>query len=152
MAQKCAKFGRSSAALAIGPLTDKLGDLKLKKPAGEALGMFAEKTSLGFVFSQGKYWGGHFLGAQVNIPTHSIRADDQTKGTQSSSGRIDLGQASNSRIWHRRTGTEGISRVLEDRVAKCKWRGKVQCDVDIGNTAALRWNWYVDHNQPVHSC
>ncbi|KAI5453121.1 hypothetical protein NCC49_006149 [Naganishia albida] len=52
MAQKCAKFGRSSAALAIGPLTDKLGDLKLKKPAGEALGMFAEKTSLGFVFSQ----------------------------------------------------------------------------------------------------
>jgi cytoskeleton-associated protein 5 len=56
LAQKCSKFGRSSAALVIGPLTDKLGDLKLKKPAGEALGMFAEKTSLGFVLSQGKHW------------------------------------------------------------------------------------------------
>ncbi|KAJ9096595.1 hypothetical protein QFC19_007128 [Naganishia cerealis] len=52
IAQKCATFGRPSAALAIGPLSDKLGDLKLKKPASETLGMFAEKTSLGFVLSQ----------------------------------------------------------------------------------------------------
>jgi cytoskeleton-associated protein 5 len=56
LAQRSSKFGRSSAALAIGPLSDKLGDLKLKKPAGEALGLFAEKTSLGFVLSQGKHW------------------------------------------------------------------------------------------------
>jgi cytoskeleton-associated protein 5 len=54
MAQKCSSFGRSSAALAIGPLSDKLGDLKLKKPATEALGAFAERTSLGFVLAQGK--------------------------------------------------------------------------------------------------
>ncbi|KAJ9121720.1 hypothetical protein QFC22_002341 [Naganishia vaughanmartiniae] len=52
VAQRCSTFGRSSAALAIGPLSDKLGDLKLKKPASETLGMFAEKTSLGFVLSQ----------------------------------------------------------------------------------------------------
>lgn len=33
-------------------LVEKLGDIKLKKPAGECLIVFAEKTSLQFVFSQ----------------------------------------------------------------------------------------------------
>lgn len=55
LAQKSSSFGKSSAAQAIGPLTDKLGDIKLKKPAGEALIVFAEKTSLGFVLSQGEF-------------------------------------------------------------------------------------------------
>ena len=54
LAQKSPTFSKSSAAQAIGPLTDKLGDLKLKKPASEALIVFAEKTSLGFVLSQGE--------------------------------------------------------------------------------------------------
>lgn len=54
MAEKSASFGRTSAALAIGHLTDKLGDLKLKKPAGDALTAFAEKTSLAFVLAQGE--------------------------------------------------------------------------------------------------
>jgi cytoskeleton-associated protein 5 len=45
---------KSPTAQVIGPLTDKLGDMKLKKPAGEALITFAEKTSLGFVLSQGE--------------------------------------------------------------------------------------------------
>lgn len=54
LAQKSPTFGKSSVAQAVGPLTDKLGDLKLKKPAGEALIVFAEKTSLGFVLSQGE--------------------------------------------------------------------------------------------------
>ena len=46
-------FGRSSAALATPHLVEKLGDMKLKKPAGEALILFAEKTSLQFVLNQG---------------------------------------------------------------------------------------------------
>lgn len=33
-------------------LVEKLGDIKLKKPAGECLEIFAEKTSLQFVLSQ----------------------------------------------------------------------------------------------------
>ncbi|WVF67597.1 hypothetical protein IAT40_002355 [Kwoniella sp. CBS 6097] len=53
MAEKSPSFGKPAAALAIGPLTDKLGDMKLKKPAGDALAAFAEKTSLAFVLAQG---------------------------------------------------------------------------------------------------
>lgn len=53
MAERSSTFGKPSAALVIGPLTDKLGDMKLKKPAGEALAAFAEKTSLAFVLAQG---------------------------------------------------------------------------------------------------
>jgi cytoskeleton-associated protein 5 len=55
LAEKCPSFGRSSAALAIPHLTEKLGDLKLKKPAGETLGLFAEKTSLAFVLAQSTF-------------------------------------------------------------------------------------------------
>jgi len=53
LAERCPSFGRSCAALSIPHLSEKLGDAKLKKPAGETLGMFAEKTSLQFVFNQG---------------------------------------------------------------------------------------------------
>ncbi|WVQ95173.1 hypothetical protein IAU59_002267 [Kwoniella sp. CBS 9459] len=53
MAEKSPSFGKAAAALAIGPLTDKLGDMKLKKPSGDALTAFAEKTSLAFVLAQG---------------------------------------------------------------------------------------------------
>ncbi|RDX56874.1 ARM repeat-containing protein [Lentinus brumalis] len=49
LARDCPSFGRSSAALAIPHLCEKLGDMKLKKPAGETLVTFAEKTSLQFV-------------------------------------------------------------------------------------------------------
>ncbi|WRT68653.1 uncharacterized protein IL334_005632 [Kwoniella shivajii] len=53
MAEKSPSFGKPAAALVIGPLTDKLGDMKLKKPSGDALTAFAEKTSLAFVLAQG---------------------------------------------------------------------------------------------------
>jgi len=53
LAEKSPTFGRASIALAVGHLTEKLGDLKLKKPAGDTLFAFAEKTSLQFVLSQG---------------------------------------------------------------------------------------------------
>lgn len=54
MAEKSPSFGKPAAALCIGHLSDKLGDLKLKKPAGDALTAFAEKTSLAFVLQQGE--------------------------------------------------------------------------------------------------
>ncbi|EKM55417.1 uncharacterized protein PHACADRAFT_161397 [Phanerochaete carnosa HHB-10118-sp] len=50
LAEHCPSFGRSSVALCIPHLTEKLGDVKLKKPAGETLMLFGEKTSLQFVF------------------------------------------------------------------------------------------------------
>ncbi|KZT11388.1 ARM repeat-containing protein [Laetiporus sulphureus 93-53] len=49
LAERCPSFGRSSVALCIPHLTEKLGDAKLKKPAGETLLLFSEKTSLQFV-------------------------------------------------------------------------------------------------------
>ncbi|KAJ3560020.1 hypothetical protein NP233_g11105 [Leucocoprinus birnbaumii] len=45
-------FGRSCCALCIPHLTEKLGDMKLKIPAGDTLVAFAEKTSLQFVLNQ----------------------------------------------------------------------------------------------------
>lgn len=53
VAQKSPTFGKPAAALAVGPLTDKLGDMKLKKPSGDALSTFAERISLAFVLAQG---------------------------------------------------------------------------------------------------
>ena len=54
MAEKSPSFARAAAALAIGQLSDRLGDMKLKKPAGDALTAFAMKSSLAFVLAQGK--------------------------------------------------------------------------------------------------
>jgi cytoskeleton-associated protein 5 len=53
LAEDCPSFGRSSVALAVPHLIEKLGDAKLKKPAGDALLIFAEKTSLQLVLNQG---------------------------------------------------------------------------------------------------
>jgi cytoskeleton-associated protein 5 len=53
LTQQCPSFGRSCVALCVPHLTEKLGDLKLKKPAGDALLAFSEKTSLQFVLGQG---------------------------------------------------------------------------------------------------
>ena len=56
LADRCPSFGRSCAALSIPHLSEKLGDAKLKKPASDALGVFAEKTSLQFVFNIGVFF------------------------------------------------------------------------------------------------
>jgi cytoskeleton-associated protein 5 len=55
LAERCPSFGRSCAALSIPHLSEKLGDVKLKKPASDALGVFAEKTSLQFVLNIGMF-------------------------------------------------------------------------------------------------
>ncbi|KXN82086.1 Cytoskeleton-associated protein 5 [Leucoagaricus sp. SymC.cos] len=52
LAQRNPLFGRSCCALCVPHLTEKLGDVKLKKPAGDALIAFAEKTSLQFILNQ----------------------------------------------------------------------------------------------------
>ena len=53
LARQCPSFGRSCVALCVPHLTEKLGDLKLKKPAGDTLLACSEKTSLQFVLGQG---------------------------------------------------------------------------------------------------
>ncbi|KDQ60854.1 hypothetical protein JAAARDRAFT_125412 [Jaapia argillacea MUCL 33604] len=52
LAEGCPSFGRSSVALCVPHLSEKLGDMKLKKPAGDTLLLFAEQTSLQFVLNQ----------------------------------------------------------------------------------------------------
>ena len=56
LAERCPSFGKSCAALSIPHLSEKLGDAKLKKPASDALGVFAEKTSLQFVLNIGMFY------------------------------------------------------------------------------------------------
>ena len=60
LADRCPSFGRASVALSIPHLSEKLGDMKLKKPAGETLLLFAEKTSLQFVLGHGAPCRSHF--------------------------------------------------------------------------------------------
>lgn len=52
LASESPSFARASVALSIAPLCEKLGDIKLKGPAGETLTLYAEKTSFGFVLMQ----------------------------------------------------------------------------------------------------
>jgi len=54
LSERCKSFGRSSVALSVPHLSEKLGDTKLKKPAGDTLTAFACKTSLQFVLNQGE--------------------------------------------------------------------------------------------------
>ena len=54
MAEKSPTFDRPAIGLSVGHLSEKLGDMKLKKPAGDALTIYAEKTSLAFVLTQGE--------------------------------------------------------------------------------------------------
>ncbi|KIO34814.1 hypothetical protein M407DRAFT_63913 [Tulasnella calospora MUT 4182] len=52
LAEKSLTFSKSCVVISTGHLAEKLGDMKLKKPAGDALLVFAEKTSLSFVLDQ----------------------------------------------------------------------------------------------------
>ncbi|KAI9279535.1 armadillo-type protein [Sporodiniella umbellata] len=52
LATECPKFTKACAALCMPVMVEKLGDIKLKKPAGECLVVMAEKISLQFVLSQ----------------------------------------------------------------------------------------------------
>ncbi|KAF9519981.1 hypothetical protein BS47DRAFT_1370532 [Hydnum rufescens UP504] len=49
LASRSPTFSKACIALATPHLTEKLGDMKLKKPASDALMVFAEKSSLSFV-------------------------------------------------------------------------------------------------------
>jgi cytoskeleton-associated protein 5 len=53
LAGQSPSWSRACSALTIGPMSDKLGDIKLKKSVGEALTAYAEKFSLQYVLNQG---------------------------------------------------------------------------------------------------
>jgi len=59
-----------------------LGDMKLKKPAGDTLLLFAEKTSLQFVFSQGQCKS-LILARIKNDSSRSVRTTVKAKGSES---------------------------------------------------------------------
>ncbi|GAA5904142.1 Stu2p [Sporobolomyces salmoneus] len=52
LAEDSSTWTKACAAVAIPLCCDKLGDIKLKKPAGDAMISFAEKSSLGFILGQ----------------------------------------------------------------------------------------------------
>ncbi|KAF5391440.1 hypothetical protein D9757_001918 [Collybiopsis confluens] len=52
LAERCLTFSRSCVAICVPHMVEKLGDMKLKKPAGDALLIFGEKASLQFVLNQ----------------------------------------------------------------------------------------------------
>ena len=55
LSQSSDTWTKAASALSIAAFSDKLGDIKLKKPAGDALTAFAERFSLQFVLSQGEW-------------------------------------------------------------------------------------------------
>lgn len=69
LAERCPSFGRSCVALSTSHLSEKLGDMKLKKSAGDALTAFAEATSLQFVLNQGT-----FMLLFAGLPCDDLRA------------------------------------------------------------------------------
>jgi cytoskeleton-associated protein 5 len=71
LAERCLSFSRSSAALSVPHLSEKLGDMKLRKPAGDTLLLFAEKTSLSFVLSQGEHSWTFEVAFILNIVHHA---------------------------------------------------------------------------------
>ena len=54
LSEKSDSWSRACSALTIGHMSDKLGDIKLKKAVGDALTSYGEKFSLQFVLSHGK--------------------------------------------------------------------------------------------------
>ena len=105
LAERSPNWSRACSALTIPALSDKLGDIKIKKPAGDALTAYAEKFSLQFVLSHGK------LPRLIrSLPCRkgttdcsvylSLRAHDQAEGTKSASGLVALGRAILAGLWH----------------------------------------------------
>jgi len=81
LAEDSNSWSKACVALSVPLCCDKLGDIKLKKPAGDAMGVFAEKSSLGFVLSQGT--------PSSLRPIHSRRMADKTL-TSTYSIRFDV--------------------------------------------------------------
>lgn len=61
VAEKSPSFNKACVAISTGHLSEKLGDMKLKKPAGDTLLLYAEKTSLSFVLGEGTAFGFRLL-------------------------------------------------------------------------------------------
>jgi hypothetical protein len=100
LSEHCKSFGRSSVALSVPHLSEKLGDAKLKKPAGDALTAFACKTSLQFVLNQGEWWS-PILPTMAKMK-HSVRPSIEAEGSKGYCGCYSLDRNSPDRIWDRR--------------------------------------------------
>lgn len=115
MAERSPTFGKPSAAIAIGHLCEKLGDMKLKKPAGDALSMFAEKTSLAFVLAQCK------IVCLLGADSDSIRADAEAEGPKSASRCLHVGQTAIDRLRNCRYTSKRPHCICQD------WSAVSQC-------------------------
>lgn len=112
LAEQSPLFAKASAALSIPALSDKLGDMKLKKSAGDALTAYAEKSSLQFVLSQGVS-SSHALAPLANCSSfpRSLRTYDEAEGTEGASRLARLGRAGDSRLWNRRSLRARVDRL-----------------------------------------
>jgi hypothetical protein len=119
LTERSPNWSRACSALTIPALSDKLGDIKIKKPAGDALVAYAEKFSLQFVLSHGKLARlGERLLCRRRIANcfidFSVRAHDQAEGAESAGGLVALGRAVPARLWHPGPRGQGHDRVPQD--------------------------------------
>jgi hypothetical protein len=99
VAERSPTFTKACIALSAPQLTDKLGDLKLKKLATDALLTFAEKTSLAFVLGLCE---SHIRRATIK-PTKNpvrLRCYRQTEGAEELCGRNQLHQYRFEGLWN----------------------------------------------------
>jgi len=99
VAERSPTFGKACIALSAPQLTDKLGDLKLKKLATDALLTFAEKTSLAFVLGLCEF---HIRRAAMKLPNNAVRLRfyRQTEGAEELCGGNQLYQYRLEGLWN----------------------------------------------------
>ena len=59
LAETSPTFSKACVVISTAHLAEKLGDMKLKKPAGDTLMIYGEKTSLSFILDQGECYIGN---------------------------------------------------------------------------------------------
>lgn len=101
MLETSSTFTKACIALSAPPLSDKLGDIKLKKSCGDLLLSYAEKSSLQFVLSQGALGLSFVLIAQLTTLSSSRRRPRRRRtrspgSTRRSSSSASLGSQSES--------------------------------------------------------
>jgi hypothetical protein len=144
LAEGCPSFGRSCPALCVAHLSEKLGDVKLKKPAGDTLLAFAEKTSLQFVLCQGLFIPS-FHGVLTPTRQHSIRATHEAKSTESSSRCIDMDQFCSTRIRHRWSVLACSHRISQNGTSEFQRCCANQCNKDFSHFEAFcRFQYVTD--------
>ena len=142
LAQRCPSFGRSCVAICVPHLTEKLGDLKLKKPAGDALVAFGEKTSLQFVLGQGAKIS-HFINHSFTVWFRSLRAFIKPKGSKGSIRCLDVDKHCPYRIWDCWSIAAIFDRLSQDSIAEFKCCCSNKCNEDSSHCKVICWTEYV---------